>query len=97
MLRSKLDYVNVAFFVAIIIAFFIFMATIDANGQTDPGPAPECYWIDEQWVCISHIALTPFVPTSTPVPAPTVAPTVTPTPTIVIQPLYRLRLPLIYR
>jgi hypothetical protein len=83
-------------FAAIIIAF-LFVMPSNANGQTDPGPAPECYWIDEQWVCISHIALTPFVPTSTPVPAPTVAPTVTPTPTIVIQPLYRLHLPLIYR
>jgi hypothetical protein len=84
------------FFAAIIIACLILLPS-NANGQTDPGPAPECYWIDEQWVCISHIALTPFVPTSTPVPAPTVAPTVTPTPTIVIQPLYRLHLPLIYR
>jgi hypothetical protein len=90
-------YVN--FFAAIIISFLVTMCVIDAGAQTDPGPAPECYWIDEQWVCISHIALTPFVPTSTPVPAPTVAPTVTPTPTIVIQPfpVKKVWLPLIYR
>lgn len=73
-------------FAAIIIAF-LFMLPLDAGAQVAPEPTPVCFWIDEGLVCQSHIALTPFVPTSTPVPASTVAPTVTPTPTIVIQPL----------
>jgi hypothetical protein len=81
----------VSLFAAIIVLFLSVMRVIDASAQTtpvEPGPAPECYWIDGQWLCISHIeAPTPFVPSATPTATPPpVAPTVTPTPTIVIQP-----------
>jgi len=81
--KHKRYFIN--FFAAIIIVFLAVMCTVDA-GAHQPEPTPECFIVDGKEVCISHIALTPFVPTATPIPAPTVAPTVTPTPTIVMQP-----------
>jgi hypothetical protein len=73
--KRKPNNFYVSTFALIIVLFLSAMYIKDAGAQ------PECYWIDGEWVCISHIALTPLAPTSTPV-----APTVTPTPTIVIQP-----------
>lgn len=84
---------------AAIIVFFM-LAPVDAGAQATPEPTPECMWIDGQWLCISHIeAPTPFVPTATATPelGPPPLPSATPTPTVVIAPLYRVRLPLIYR
>lgn len=93
MLRSKLDYVNLAF-VILIIAFFAAMSVMDVGAQADP--TPTC-WVepDGTTLCISAVrsTLTPFVPTATPVPPPTATPQPTATAETVIMPLHFCYLP----
>lgn len=98
MLRSKLDYVNLAFAI-LIIAFFATMSFLDVGAQS-ADPTPTC-WVepDGTTLCISAIrsTLTPFVPTSTPMPPPTATPLPTATPEIEILPLHFLHLPVAAR
>jgi hypothetical protein len=75
----------VAIFAAIVVLFLLAWPAV--TGAQSPEPTPECFMVDGQWLCISHVEMTPFVPTSTPIPPPTMVPTVTPTATVVIAPV----------
>jgi hypothetical protein len=111
MVPPKLGLVNIAIIIIALVVLLLAIAALAAGAQVEPAPTPqptvEAYptqycWIDEDGkeICSSWAAMTPS-PTSTPElgppPLPSATPTATATEAIEIQPLYRVRLPLIIR